>query len=111
MVANNTGAQVVTIYPEETYTSTDGNIATRAQAVGFPVRAVVQPDGPPSEAWPGGVVTPSRYHLRLIGWNGGELGPATRVVYEGRPYSFVGEPLRFTRGSRRMLRTEYLIGH
>lgn len=109
-----TGNTVVTVFPEELITDSDGNKFTRPSAVGIVCKASVQPSlGPGSlgnreKDSDGGYYSISRYRLRLIGWQGGELGAQSQVEWNGKRYSIEGEPIVYG-GSRRTARTEYLM--
>ncbi|WP_241473174.1 phage head completion protein [Mycolicibacterium neoaurum] len=108
------GAEIVTVYPEETVTDEDGNELTRAGSVGVVVKASVQPLGPGAErhekADTGYDVT-SRYRLRLAGGfptGAGILGAQSQVEWRGRRYSIDGEAQLHT-GSRRTAHVTYTM--
>ena len=55
-----------------------------------------------------GFTTEERLRLRLVNWQGDELGAQAQVEWEGRRYSVHGEPKRF-RGSRRTAHVDYVL--
>ncbi|BBX69419.1 hypothetical protein [Mycolicibacterium psychrotolerans] len=101
---------VVTVFPEEAVTDSDGNTKTRASAVGIVAKAVVQPmvQFVGSEKAEIGFETEERLRLRLVGWQGGELGAQSQVEWQGRRYSIHGEPRRYG-GSRRTAHVIYQL--
>ncbi len=104
----NRGNDVVTVFPEVTRFDEDGNLLTGPSAVGTVCRAVIQPLSFPAETQDMAYTTEERLRLRLIGWEGDELGAQSAVTWEGRRYAIDGEPRRY-RGSRRTSRTEYVL--
>lgn len=91
------GTEVVTVFPEETVTDSDGNRFTRAGTVGIIVKASVQPVGTglqDRENADGGFHTTSRYRLRLAGGygiGGGVLGSQAQVEWRGKRYAIEGD--------------------
>ena len=103
------GTEVVTVFPEETFTNGRGTTATRPSAVGTVCRAVVQPIGTSSEDDQGvGYLSESRYRLRLVDWRGDLLGPQSQVEWRGKRYSIHGEPQVY-RGSPQTAHVDYEI--
>lgn len=88
------GNTVVTVYPEATAIDDDGNPITKASTTGTAVRASVQP-------------LTAVYRLRLAG-SGPVLGAQAEIEWEGRRYSIIGPPVRFT-GSRRTAHVIYTM--
>ena len=110
----NRATDVVTVFPEETVPDADGNTITRASAVGIVSKAVVQPMSQlmgqfaGADKQDGGFLGEEKLRLRLISWQGGELGAQSQIEWEGRRYSVHGEPQRY-RGSRRTAHTTYTL--
>lgn len=107
------GTEVVTIYPEETFTDVDGNSRTRAGTVGVVVRAVVQPitSVNNSEDNKIGDLTETKYRLRLAGgWPTGDgvLGAQSQVEWQGKRYAILGEPMFYT-GSPKTSHVDYVM--
>jgi hypothetical protein len=96
------GTEVVTVYPEETVTDSDGNKFTRAGSVGIVVKASVQPISS-TENQDGGFNTESRYRLRLAGGyptGGGILGAQAKVEWRDKLYSIEGDAQLHSGSSR-----------
>jgi len=104
------GNGIVKVFPEEATTDSDGNTITRASSVGVICRATVQPlsSGTNSEVQDFGAEPGERLRLRLVGWQGPELGAQSQVEWQGRRYSVHGEPRRYN-GSRRTRHTDYTL--
>jgi head-tail adaptor len=103
------GDQTVTVYPEVSWTDTDGNTVLRASSVGTVVHgASVQPRQHSEEETGGASLTESTYRLRLPKSFTITLGSASRVVWNGRTFAVHGEPVVST-GSIRTRRVEYTI--
>ena len=101
------GREVVTVFPEESYTDSDGNAVVRASSVGVVVRASVQPLAASESQQDGGVLTSNSYRLRLAGYPSA-LGAQSQVEWLGKRYSISGEPKRFN-GSAATQRFEYVM--
>ncbi|BBX06935.1 hypothetical protein [Mycolicibacterium aichiense] len=104
------GTEIVTVYPEETVTDSDGNKFTRAGSVGVVVKASLQPISSTENA-DGGFHADTRYRLRLAGgWptGGGILGAQAQVEWRGKRYSIEGDAMIYT-GSRQTAHVDYLI--
>lgn len=107
------GSEVVTIYPEETFTDVDGNTRTRAGTVGVVVKAVVQPITSVNNTEDNevGSFTETKYRLRLAGgWPTGEgvLGAQSQVEWNGKRYAILGEPMFYT-SSPRTAHVDYVM--
>ncbi len=100
------GNDSVTVFPEEAYTDSDGNILTRAAPIGTTHRAVVQPISA-KENQDGGFITTTRYRLRLIRYRG-VLGARSRIQWKGKRYGIEGEGLDYT-GSPRTAHVDYVM--
>ena len=100
------GTEVVTLFPEETVTDSDGNTMTRPSAVGMVARAVVQPMTSTEDASVG-LETTSKNRLCLVGYPG-VLGAQSQVDWQGKRYTIDGEPKVYN-GSRRTAHIDYLI--
>ncbi|MGV0811752.1 hypothetical protein ABQF34_07285 [Mycolicibacterium boenickei] len=104
----------VLVYPEVAVVDSDGNTITRASETGIPCKARIQNAAAPAESQKQGFETSEKLNIRLIGWEGGELGAQATISWGtddlGRPkmYAVEGEPLRYL-GSRRTAHTEYII--
>lgn len=108
----NRGTELVTVYPEEIYTDSDGNLMTRASKTGVLVRAVVQPITSVAatgakERQETGFYTESKYRLRLVGYPS-LLGAQSQVEWQGKRYSIEGEPKQYN-GSPRTRHVDYVI--
>src|SRR5436190_21352334 len=102
----NRGTEIVTVFPEEVTTDSDGNIKTRPAAVGVAVRAVVQSMTSTEDAAVG-FETTSKYRLRLVNYPS-LLGAQSQVEWQGKRYAIDGEPRQFN-GSRRTAHVDYVI--
>lgn len=102
----NRSTDLVTVYPEVVVADIDGNQRTKASAVGTIAKAVVQTVTSSEQASDGSVVVTEKLRLRLVGWNGAELGSQAQVEWQGRRYSVDGEPRRF-HGSSRTAHIDY----
>lgn len=92
------------VFPETVFTDMDGNTVTKPSAVGIAAKAVIQPMSVSEDQ---GQVT-EKLRMRLVGWQGGELGSASQVEWGGRKYAVDGEPKRYL-GSARTARIEYFL--
>lgn len=101
------GTEVVTVYPEEMITDSDGNKLTRPSAVGVILRASVQPINRPTVDAERDGLAVSRYRLRLVGYPD-LLGAQSAVEWGGKRYAIDGDALVYT-GSRRTARAEYVM--
>lgn len=104
----NRATDIVTVFPEESFTDADGNDRTRASTVGVVAKAVVQPMSGGGEQQGIGSQTEERLRLRLVGWKGGELGSQSQVQWNGRRYVVHGEPRRH-KGSHRTAHVDYVL--
>ena len=102
------GTEVVTVFPEETFTNERGTPSTRPSAVGTVCRAVVQPIKADEDEQGGSFSSESRYRLRLVGWQGDLLGSQSQIEWRGKRYAVHGEPLLFT-GSPQTAHVDYEI--
>lgn len=106
--------ETVTVYPEETFTSRDGNPMSRASLTGITTRAVVQvaaasgTAGRRAEQDNEGFETEENYRIRFPRSFTTYLGPQSQVVWRGQRWSIVGEPKHYG-GSRRTAHTDYSI--
>lgn len=107
MTLLNQGNEHVIVFPEETYTSDDGQELTRASTTGVPCRAAISPAGRPTEGRDDGYTGRTQYRLRLVGYPG-ELGAQSQIEWRGQRYSVDGKPMRFNR-SPATAHTSYLI--
>ena len=109
------GTELVTVFPEEVTTDMDGNLRTRASAVGVLSRAVISPVATPvtsvggtSESQNVGFESGEQLSMRLVGWKNPELGAQAQVEWQGRRYGVFGEPKRYN-GSARTAHTLYYL--
>ena len=106
--------ETVTVYPEETFTSRDGNPMTRASSTGIDIRAVIQvaaASGTSSrraEQDNEGFETEENYRIRFPSSFTTVLGPQSQVVWRGQRWSIFGEP-KYYIGSHRTTHTDYTI--
>lgn len=114
--------EYVTIYPEVTATSSDGNPMTQVSDTGIPAKAMIQVQAASgtsarrAEQDNEGFETEENYRLRLPRFEVSrlallgvtELGPQAQVEWDGYRWSVVGFPNRFN-GSSRTARHEYTI--
>ena len=101
------GTELVTVFPEEVTTDVDGNIRTRASAVGVIAKAAISPVIT-TESENAGFESTEQLSMRLVGWAGSELGPQAQVEWQGRRYGVFGQPKRYN-GSPRTQHTVYYI--
>lgn len=104
----------VTVFPEETFTSRDGNVMTRASTTGIPTTAVVQvaaSSGTSSrraEQDNEGFETEENYRVRFPRSFTTYLGPQSQLEWRGQRWALVGEPKRYN-GSRRTAHIDHMI--
>jgi hypothetical protein len=107
------GREVVTIYPEVTWTDDDGNVITKPSPVGVVAKATIQPittDTDDADATGNVAGGPTRYRLRLPrSFSGGLLGRQSAVDWNGDRWSIIGDPQIYN-GSRRTAHVDYTIG-
>lgn len=102
------GGEVIVAYPEVTITDSDGNTITKASPTGITVTGCsVQPrsNGEDDEI---GFQAAQTYRLRLPRTTPVVLGSQSRVEWNGRRYSVIGEAI-VSSGSLRTRRVEYTI--
>jgi hypothetical protein len=106
------GREVITVYPEVTWTDEDGNVINKPSPVGVVTRATIQPittDTDDADAT-GNVTGPTRYRLRLPrSFSGGLLGRHSAVDWNGDRWSVIGDP-QIHNGSRHTAHVDYQIG-
>jgi hypothetical protein len=85
----------------------DGNRKKVPSPTGFSTRATIQPLGLPWESTMHGDLTMSMARLRLPQGTQ-RLGPASRIEWEEKSWSIVGEPQVFC-GSPRTYHVDYVI--
>ena len=104
----------VTVYPEETWTSSDGNLMTRASSTGIPAKAVIQvaaasgTSSRRSEQDNEGFESEENYRVRFSRDFTTLLGAQSQLDWRGIRYSLVGDPKRYN-GSRRTGHLDYMI--
>jgi hypothetical protein len=109
--------ETVTVYPQEEYVDSDGNINLRASAIGITVPAEVQParqsgtSARRSEQDNEGYETEETYRVRFprsVDAQLGRLGPQSQLDWEGHRWYFVGFPTKYN-GSVRTRHRDYQI--
>lgn len=108
----------VIVYPEETWTDSDGNLMTRASQTGIPARAMIQlraqsgTSARRAEQDNEGFETEEVYRMRFTRYYDrllGRLGPQSQIEWDGRRWSVMGFSQRFQSGSRRVRHNDYTI--
>ena len=97
----------VLIFPEMTIIDRDGNPKKIPMTEGFSSRATIQPLGIPWESIVDGDLIVSMARMRLPRKTM-RLGPASRIEWENKSWSVVGEPQIFF-GSLRTFHLDYII--
>jgi hypothetical protein len=104
----------IIVYPEETYTDSDGNVMNRPSKTGIPTRAMIQlkaqsgTSARRSEQDNEGYETEAVYRMRLPRGFPHVLGAQSSVEWEGIIWSVIGDVQKF-RGSRRTSHNDYTI--
>ncbi|AIG78462.1 Hypothetical protein AJAP_28120 [Amycolatopsis japonica] len=106
--------ETVSIYPEEHYTDSDGNLMTRPSKTGIVQDVRIFPAAQSgtssrrSEQDNEGFESEEVYKLRLPrSWTGGDLGLQSYVYWDGSYWAVIGYPIRhrFSRRTRHQLYT------
>ena len=108
------GNQLVTVYPEETVFDADGNLITRASSTGVVVKAVVQPvaasgtSGRRAEQDNEGFESEANYRLRISRRENVTLGAQSKILWDGKVFSVVGDATQYD-GSRETRHRDYSL--
>ncbi|WP_158881986.1 hypothetical protein [Amycolatopsis anabasis] len=105
----------IVIYPEETWTDSDGNMMTRPAAVGIPAKAMIRvaaqsgTSARRAEQDNEGFETEAVYVMRIPEWSYAEtLGAQARIEWRGGYWAIMGDAMIY-HGSRRTRHTQYTI--
>ncbi len=99
--------EFVRVYPEEVTTDADGNTVTRPSADGVSTPARIWPLVS-TESQEGGFQSMTRFGLRFPRSFQYVLGAQAQVVWNGKRYSVVGDPVVHN-GSRATRHVQYIL--